>query len=48
MRIRFLHRLRGEKKFASLDELKAQIARDRDTTVRYFATAVAQRNFTFV
>jgi riboflavin kinase/FMN adenylyltransferase len=48
IRIRFLHRLRGEKKFASLDALKAQIARDRDTTVRYFATAVAGRNFTFV
>jgi riboflavin kinase/FMN adenylyltransferase len=48
IRIRFLHRLRGEKKFAGLDELKAQIARDRDTTVRYFATANALRNFTFV
>lgn len=48
IRIRFLHRLRGEKKFAGLDELKAQIARDRDTAVRYFATTAAQRNFTFV
>lgn len=48
IRIRFLHRLRGEKKFAGLEELKAQIARDRDRTVRYFESAGTQRNFTFI
>ena len=48
IRIRFLHRLRGETKFAGLDELKAQIARDCEKAVRYFATAAVPRNFTFV
>ena len=28
MQVAFLERLRGERKFAGLDELKAQIARD--------------------
>ncbi|MBS1812194.1 MAG: bifunctional riboflavin kinase/FAD synthetase [Acidobacteria bacterium] len=48
IRIRFLHRLRGEKKFAGLDELKTQIARDCETATRYFETAAAQRNFSFI
>lgn len=47
LRIRFLHRLRGEKKFAGLEELKMQIARDCNTAARYFASGAAQRNFTF-
>ncbi len=48
IRIRFLHRLRGERKFSGLEELKMQIGKDRDTTVKYFATTVANRNFTYV
>jgi riboflavin kinase/FMN adenylyltransferase len=28
LEVRFLHRIRGEKKFASVDELRAQIAQD--------------------
>lgn len=48
IRIRFLHRLRGEKKFAGLDELKTQIARDRDKAAGYFAMGAVQRNFSFV
>ena len=28
LRVAFTHRLRGERKFAGIDELKAQIARD--------------------
>ncbi len=36
LRIRFLHRLRAEKKFASLDELKAQISKDSARASRYF------------
>ena len=48
IRIRFLHRLRGERKFSGLEELKMQIGKDRDTTVEYFATTVASRNFTYV
>lgn len=36
VRVRFLHRLRNERKFASIDELKQQIARDRDRAAEYF------------
>jgi len=48
IRVRVLHRLRGEKKFSGVDELRAQIARDRDRAVRYFASALVQRNLSFV
>lgn len=48
LRIRFLHRLRGERKFAGLDELKAQIKRDTELTERYFRTGAMHRNFTIV
>ena len=37
IRVRFLHRLREEKKFASLSELKDQIAHDSKRARRYFA-----------
>jgi len=36
VRVRFLHRLREERKFASIDELKLQIADDRDHASNYF------------
>jgi riboflavin kinase / FMN adenylyltransferase len=36
MRLRFLHRLRDEKKFASINELKAQIAYDSQRARHYF------------
>lgn len=36
IRIRFLHRLRDEKKFGSVDELKAQIKKDVSRTRGYF------------
>lgn len=48
LRIRFLHRLRGEKRFAGLPELKAQIVEDCRAADAYFRTGAAQRNFTFV
>ncbi len=48
LRIRFLHRLRGEQKFAGLDELKAQIRHDTERTARYFRTGAMHRNFTIV
>jgi len=48
LRVRVLHRLRGEKKFAGIDELKAQITKDRDRAVRYFASEMAKRNLSFV
>jgi riboflavin kinase / FMN adenylyltransferase len=36
IRVRFLHRLRNEKKFASIDELKTQIERDVSRAQDYF------------
>ncbi len=48
IRVRMLHRLRGEKKFAGVDELRAQIARDRDRAVRYFQSKFVSRNLSFV
>lgn len=36
VRVRFLHRLRAEKKFGSLDELRSQIERDVKRSHRYF------------
>jgi riboflavin kinase/FMN adenylyltransferase len=47
LRVRMLHRLRGEKKFNGVDELRAQITRDRDRAVRYFASVAVQRNLGF-
>ena len=37
VRVRFLHRLRDEQKFGSLEELKKQIGRDVDRANSYFA-----------
>ncbi len=48
IRVRVLHRLRGEKKFSGIDELRAQIIRDRERAIRYFKSRVAIRNLTFV
>jgi riboflavin kinase / FMN adenylyltransferase len=36
IRVRFLHRVRDERKFSGIDELKTQIARDLSRAVRYF------------
>jgi riboflavin kinase / FMN adenylyltransferase len=36
VRVRFLHRLRDERKFSSLDELKTQIGKDVDRANSYF------------
>src|SRR5436853_6571671 len=48
IRVRVLHRLRGERKFASVDELRAQITHDRQRALRYFDSALVQRNLSFV
>ncbi|MGH9842351.1 MAG: bifunctional riboflavin kinase/FAD synthetase [Blastocatellia bacterium] len=48
VRVRVLHRLRGEKKFNGVDELRAQIARDRDRAVRYFDSKFVRANLAFV
>ncbi|QQS48197.1 MAG: bifunctional riboflavin kinase/FAD synthetase [Acidobacteriota bacterium] len=48
IRIRVLHRLRGEKKFNGIDELRAQIAHDRGRAVRYFDSGIVSRNLEYV
>jgi riboflavin kinase / FMN adenylyltransferase len=47
IRVRFLHRLRGEMKFASVDALRAQIDKDYNRAVRYFEKAAVKRNIEF-
>ena len=37
LRVRFLHRIRDEKKFDGIDELKAQIAQDSAVALEFFA-----------
>lgn len=37
LRVRFLHRIRDERKFGGIDELKAQIQRDTSRALNYFS-----------
>ena len=37
LRVRFLHRIRNERKFAGVEEIKAQIQKDTETTLHYFS-----------
>ena len=48
VRVRFLHRLRDEKKFSSIDELKTQIERDVSRAVEYFEHAGARKELSVV
>jgi len=48
LRVRFLHRLREEKKFGSVAELKSQIERDVARAQRYFEGAGVKRSLTIV
>ncbi len=48
IRVRLLHRLRGEKKFNGIDELRAQIEHDRNRARRYFQSRIVIRNLDFV
>jgi riboflavin kinase/FMN adenylyltransferase len=48
VRVRFLHRLRDEKKFNSIDELKAQIKGDVARTEEYFARAEVKKELAVV
>ncbi|MDT4955126.1 MAG: riboflavin kinase / adenylyltransferase [Acidobacteriota bacterium] len=48
VRVRFLHRLRNERKFASIDELKQQIERDRDRASEYFERSGVRRMLTII
>jgi riboflavin kinase / FMN adenylyltransferase len=47
IRVRFLHRLRGEKKFDSVDALRSQIDKDYKRAVRFFGRASVNRNMTY-
>jgi riboflavin kinase/FMN adenylyltransferase len=47
IRVRFLHRLRGEIKFQSVEALRAQIERDYNRALRYFERAPVRRGFEF-
>jgi len=46
--VRFLHRLRDEKKFGSIDELKSQIERDVRRAERYFDRNGVRKSLTIV
>ncbi|MDT4897507.1 MAG: riboflavin kinase / adenylyltransferase [Acidobacteriota bacterium] len=48
VRVRFLDRLRDEQKFASIDELKKQIARDRDRASVYFERSGVRRTLSII
>jgi riboflavin kinase / FMN adenylyltransferase len=44
IRVRFLHRLRGEKRFESIDALRSQIDLDYGRAIRYFRLETVRRN----
>lgn len=48
VRVRFLHRLRAERKFASVAELKAQIDKDVARAARYFSRRGVRRSLTII
>ena len=48
VRVRFLHRLRAEKKFNSLDELKSQIKSDVARAEHYFAHSGVKRELSVI
>jgi riboflavin kinase/FMN adenylyltransferase len=48
VRVRFLHRLRDERKFGSLEELKAQIEKDITRAENYFARGGARHMLSIV
>jgi riboflavin kinase/FMN adenylyltransferase len=48
VRVRFLHRLRAERKFSSVAELKAQIDRDAARAARYFTRRGVERSLAII
>ena len=48
LRVRFLHRLRDERKFGSLEALKAQISKDVSRAQEYFEKASVQRTLSII
>jgi riboflavin kinase/FMN adenylyltransferase len=47
IRVRFLHRLRGEQKFESVEALRAQIGTDYKRAIRYFQMSGLRTSFKF-
>lgn len=47
MEVRFHERIRGERKFSGVEELRAQIARDIETARKFFSERVAAGNVKF-
>jgi riboflavin kinase/FMN adenylyltransferase len=48
IRVRFLHRLRDERKFSSIEELKAQIDRDVSRAQNYFERSGSRHTLSLV
>ncbi|HEX8723603.1 MAG TPA: bifunctional riboflavin kinase/FAD synthetase [Pyrinomonadaceae bacterium] len=48
VRVRFLHRLRGERKFASVEELRRQIDQDAARARKYFGRAGVRRSLSVI
>ncbi|HEX8708251.1 MAG TPA: bifunctional riboflavin kinase/FAD synthetase [Pyrinomonadaceae bacterium] len=48
VRVRFLHRLRDERKFASIEELKEAINHDRDRALGYFEHGGVRRSLAII
>ncbi|MEZ5424795.1 MAG: bifunctional riboflavin kinase/FAD synthetase [Pyrinomonadaceae bacterium] len=48
LRVRFLHRLRNERKFAGIDDLKAQIEKDSRRALNYFSRIGVKNNLEIV
>lgn len=48
LRVRFLHRIRDERKFGGIDELKAQIGTDTDHALAYFKRVGVQNSLDIV
>ena len=48
LRVRFLHRIRDERKFNGLEELKAQIQKDTQTALNYFSRPGVQNTLEIV
>lgn len=48
LRVRFLHRIRDERKFSGIDELRAQIEKDTQRTLNYFSHEGVKNMLEFV
>jgi riboflavin kinase/FMN adenylyltransferase len=48
IQVRFLHRLRGEVKFESIDALRDQIDKDYRRAIRYFDSTLVRRSLEFI